>query len=551
MTVQVQNSYQYFEGPIAIGTELAIVDFTYIDNSHVSAKIRGAENIWEYGTDYKVEGAGTETRTLTVLRAVAEGEVLAVYLDVPITQNVSPEEGGNFPASTNEYVLDKLTYICQMLYERISRSLQVSIDTQFEGTLLNLDQNKGMALIVNSEGNGITYSSFTLNDLDYISRRLYQSIENVDTVADNIATIETFIRNLATFEAIVEDLPNINAASNYAQVAASSASAASTSETNAMNSAITAENYARSLKASGLIWKRLKISDWQLNADNLYEVAISRSDLPIIIAVYQGNWYTNKLIDADIVVETSQTKIISKYIFTGMILGGLTILNSEPSDDVATEQAAIAQQKAIEALNSSELAQQWATNLSGLVENIDYSAKYYAHAAALSETNAANSATAAASSASAASTSETNAANSATAAASSASAASTSETNAAAVLTNPNFIAVVNNLTNIATVADNIQEVITVAASLGNITNVAIASNPTLTPINGKVIWNITHEFNSLNSQVQVYNSTGKKIMCDVQATGLTSFAITLISEAIIAEATYIAVIIGGKNDNI
>ena len=40
MTVQIQKAYQYYQGPILANTELPIIEFTFIDNSHVSAKIR-------------------------------------------------------------------------------------------------------------------------------------------------------------------------------------------------------------------------------------------------------------------------------------------------------------------------------------------------------------------------------------------------------------------------------------------------------------------------------------------------------------------------------
>lgn len=159
MTVQAQDSVQYYDGPINVGAVIPITDFTFIDNSHVSMKIRNVDGIWEYGVDYTVDGAGTLDRYATIQRPVEEGQTLAVYLDVPITQNISPEEGGNFPASTNEFVLDKLTYICQMLYERVARSMQVSIDNPFDGTLSVLVPGK--AIKINAAGDGLE-----LSDLD-------------------------------------------------------------------------------------------------------------------------------------------------------------------------------------------------------------------------------------------------------------------------------------------------------------------------------------------------------------------------------------------------
>lgn len=159
MTVQAQDSVQYYDGPINVGAVIPITDFTFIDNSHISMKIRNVDGIWEYGVDYIIEGAGTLDRYAIIQRAVEKGQTLAVYLDVPITQNISPEEGGNFPASTNEFVLDKLTYICQMLYERVARSMQVSIDNPFDGTLSVLVPGK--AIKINAAGNGLE-----LSDLD-------------------------------------------------------------------------------------------------------------------------------------------------------------------------------------------------------------------------------------------------------------------------------------------------------------------------------------------------------------------------------------------------
>ena len=605
MTVQAQDSVQYYDGPINVGAVIPITDFTFIDNSHVSVKIRGESTIWEYGVDYIVEGANTTERTITINKAVSDGQVLAAYLDVPITQGISPEEGGNFPASTQEFTLDKLTYICQMLYALISRSLQVSIDTPFNGILLNLDQNKGAALIVNNTGDGITYSHFSVAELDYIANRLYASIANIDTVANNITKINTvsanndnittvannnenitavganilsvtsvaaslanlavIVDNLAKLLAIYTDLDNIDAASEHAQAAANSANLAEewaisqnlveNTDRSSKYYANQAKQYAQSLKANGLIWKAISSTDWVLNqATNNYEYAILKTELPIILGAVKGTWYNNTYVsNLNIIANNTENKLVSLEPFTGLILGALTVLNSEPLDTVATEQAAIAQQQAL-------LAKKWATNLSGLVEDLDHSAKYYAQQAATSETNAANSASAASSSATNAATSETNAANSA-------SAASLAEAAVDAMLASQAFIDVTNNLNNIATVStnitnvntaadniedintvsDNIEDVIAVAASLGDITNVAIFNNDIMTPNNGKVIWTITHELNSNKMQVAVYNNSGNEVVKNTKIISNTQIQIELLAAATVAANTYKAVLIGGK----
>lgn len=195
MTVQPQDTYQYYSGPITAGTTLSITDFAFASDSHVSVKIRGEADNWLYGTDYLVEGENTAERSLTVKKDVAEGAVLAVYLDVPITQKVSPEEGGNFPAVTQEFTLDKLTYICQMLDARLSRAFQVSIDTNFNGTLFDPTNKAGKAIKINSTGTGLEYS---VEDIDTISATMRELFNQVTVLHDETGTWKDLAKDWAT-----------------------------------------------------------------------------------------------------------------------------------------------------------------------------------------------------------------------------------------------------------------------------------------------------------------------------------------------------------------
>ena len=195
MTVQPQDTYQYYSGPITAGTTLSITDFAFASNSHVSVKIRGEVGNWLYGTDYLVEGENTAERSLIVQKDVAEGAVLAVYLDVPITQRVSPKEGGNFPAITQEFTLDKLTYICQMLDARLSRAFQVSIDTNFNGTLFDPTNKAGKAIKINSTGTGLEYS---VEDIDTISATIRELFNQVTVLHDETGTWKDLAKDWAT-----------------------------------------------------------------------------------------------------------------------------------------------------------------------------------------------------------------------------------------------------------------------------------------------------------------------------------------------------------------
>lgn len=241
MTVQAQDSVQYYDGPINVGTVISITDFTFIDNSHISMKLRNVDGIWKYGVDYTVDGAGTLKRTATILKEVKAGQTLAVYLDVPITQNISPEEGGNFPASTNEFVLDKLTYICQMLYERVARSMQVSIDNPFNGTLSVLAPSK--AIKINAAGDGLELSEY---DPDTALETTKEYMESAQTAASNALTSQ-----IAANSSKTAATQQANLATQQANIATEQATIATEQANIATQQATIATNKASEVVASG------------------------------------------------------------------------------------------------------------------------------------------------------------------------------------------------------------------------------------------------------------------------------------------------------------
>lgn len=74
-------------------------------------------------TDYTVSGAGVESGgTVTLLSAPAPGYTIVIYRDPAVTQLTDYAPNDPFPAETHERALDKLTMICQRLYERVARS---------------------------------------------------------------------------------------------------------------------------------------------------------------------------------------------------------------------------------------------------------------------------------------------------------------------------------------------------------------------------------------------------------------------------------------------
>lgn len=70
--------------------------------------------------------------------------------------------------------------------------------------------------------------------------------------------------------------------------------------------------------------------------------------------------------------------------------------------------------------------------------------------------------------------------------------------------------------------------------------------NPALTVSNGKCEWTITHNLNSENLQIQIYETTGKtQVIADAQIVSATQIKITLNSTANITAEKYKAVLMG------
>ena len=108
------------------------ISFPFLENSHVQV-IRSHETdatpVTEEvvpTTEYTITGAGVE-RGGTCIFTIAPpaGTTLAIVRNVPITQLYAYEELDSFPAESHEDALAKLTMICQMLAEQITRALIV------------------------------------------------------------------------------------------------------------------------------------------------------------------------------------------------------------------------------------------------------------------------------------------------------------------------------------------------------------------------------------------------------------------------------------------
>lgn len=167
------------------------------------------ETLLVYGQDYSVElNTGGNGGTVTINDPKDTSWTLVVYREYKINQGSDYQEYNAFPADTVEGDFDKNMMIAQQLQEEVDRCPKVSKTS-------DVDPQK---LVIEME-------------------RIYESIDNVDTAANNMSAIL--------------DAPNqANAAAGSAASAAASATSAKTSAASAARSAVAAENSASAAATS-------------------------------------------------------------------------------------------------------------------------------------------------------------------------------------------------------------------------------------------------------------------------------------------------------------
>jgi hypothetical protein len=128
MAVQSATSQVQYVGNASTVTAYP-VPFRFDDNSHIYVDVTtqsGVTTSLTETTDYVLTGAGEESGgEVVTVAAVPATSTVTIYRLVPITQLTSYEEGGDFPASSHERALDKLTQIAQQTERKASQSIRV------------------------------------------------------------------------------------------------------------------------------------------------------------------------------------------------------------------------------------------------------------------------------------------------------------------------------------------------------------------------------------------------------------------------------------------
>lgn len=104
-------------------------DFYILESTHIAVYL---DNVLQT-TGYSVSGAGNPAGgNVTFTTAPGSGVDVTLVRSVPLTQALDYQEGTNFPASSHEAGLDKLTMIAQQLQELLDRSYK--LPTEETGT---------------------------------------------------------------------------------------------------------------------------------------------------------------------------------------------------------------------------------------------------------------------------------------------------------------------------------------------------------------------------------------------------------------------------------
>ena len=133
MTLSTQTSKTSYTGNGA--TCVFPVPFPFLRAADIKALLRqeGAETPLLPGTHYSVSGAGSPSGgSLTLATPPATGQILVLYRDPAIVQEVDYVENAAFPAETHEAALDLLTMICQALDEKVRRAVLYPVSTPQE-----------------------------------------------------------------------------------------------------------------------------------------------------------------------------------------------------------------------------------------------------------------------------------------------------------------------------------------------------------------------------------------------------------------------------------
>lgn len=138
----------------ATGLSVYTIPFYFSANAHVKLYVNDV--LKTLNTHYSVTGAGiTSGGVLTFLVTPPTSGVVTIIRDIPLKQENTFNEGGQFSSSTIEGMFDKLTHISQQIDEKTDRAIKMPLSATGLNPQITGNAIPGAILRLSDDGNGL------------------------------------------------------------------------------------------------------------------------------------------------------------------------------------------------------------------------------------------------------------------------------------------------------------------------------------------------------------------------------------------------------------
>ena len=174
--------------------------------------VSGKQVIQQYATDYSVS-FNDVGGFVSFVNPPTEDSYIVISRNVSDYQSKTYSTSTGFQGSELEDSFDEVSCNIQELEYDLKRAIKVPVGS----SVLNLDlplPQAGKTLKWNKEENGLVNSTINVDTLENIANRLYESVDNVDLVAENTENIKAVNENEANINIVASAIENVNTVGN-------------------------------------------------------------------------------------------------------------------------------------------------------------------------------------------------------------------------------------------------------------------------------------------------------------------------------------------------
>lgn len=315
-----------------------------------AATENGASSNLQQGTDYTVtlnadqEASPGGTITLTAEAGLADGAVLVIGSDVDYTQTLDLTNYTRFPPARISEELDRIVVQIQQLVEILGRTVKVDATD----TMTPEELKQQLLEVAASAG---TYRDEALAAAEAAAASAASAAESattVGTILPDIADVKTVAANITNVVSVAGGIEDVGTV------------AESIEDVNAV------------------VDHMSEVSNVGQNIDDVGTVSGSIDSVNIVAGDLEGEEstladedygeYDQETDDGTVAITGGNIKVVADNIADIQLLG-------QYAQDGTLEKAA---SSAADAADSADKAKDWATKMDGLVDDEDYSAKFYA-----------------------------------------------------------------------------------------------------------------------------------------------------------------------------